>query len=127
MSFDRAALRRDWEATRECFADDLRFRDHRVLGLGLADRDGLIELVRVIADLAPDRWLEWRRILTWNDRGIVALIREGGTVPGGGPFENVFVGLAVTDGDRIRHFELFDVDDADSAVAHFEELCANPD
>lgn len=49
-----------------------------------------------------------------------------GTVPDGGPFENVFLRMIVADDDRIRHFETFDVADADAdqALARFGELCA---
>jgi hypothetical protein len=31
----------------------------------------------------------------------------------------------VADGDRVRHFETFDVGDADQALARFGELCAD--
>jgi hypothetical protein len=51
-------------------------------------------------------------------------MHQHGTVPDGGPFENVFLRLIVADGDRIRHFETFDLADADQALARFEELCA---
>jgi hypothetical protein len=43
---------------------------------------------------------------------------------GGGPFESVMLSVLVTAGDRIRHLEVFDVADAERAVARFEELCA---
>ena len=42
----------------------------------------------------------------------------------GGPFENVFFRVAVTDGEVVRHFELFDVGDEARALARFEELSA---
>ena len=45
-------------------------------------------------------------------------------VPGGGPFENVFVAVWLTDGDRVCRIEIFDLDAAGRAVARFEELCA---
>jgi hypothetical protein len=60
-----------------------------------------------------------------NRHGRVAVTGGFGTVPGGGgPFESVLVSVLVTDGDRIRHVELFDAADADRALARFEELCA---
>ena len=43
---------------------------------------------------------------------------------GGGPFENLFVRVMVTDGDRIRRYEIFDVGDAEAALMRFEELSA---
>jgi hypothetical protein len=33
------------------------------------------------------------------------------------------ISLLVTDGDRIRHAEVFDVADLERALARFEELC----
>jgi hypothetical protein len=123
---DRAARLRDPEAFRECLAGDLTFRDHRTLGFGLADRDELIDIVRSRDDLAPDWWVETLWTLAWNDRGRVSLVCERGTVAGGGPFENVHVRVAVTDGDRINRVELFAVDDAERALKRFGELCAVP-
>jgi hypothetical protein len=52
----------------------------------------------------------------------VAVIRTFGTVPDGGPFENVFVSTILTDGDCIQRYENFDVADADRALARFAEL-----
>lgn len=43
---------------------------------------------------------------------------------GGGPFENIIVGVAVTAGNRLQRYEFFDVGDADQALARFEELCS---
>jgi len=54
----------------------------------------------------------------------VAVMHQYGTVPDGGPFENVFLRMIVADGDRVRHFETFDVADADPALARFAELRA---
>ncbi len=43
-------------------------------------------------------------------------------MPDGGPFENVFAAVALTDGDRIQRYEIFDVTDAEQALARFAEL-----
>jgi hypothetical protein len=64
------------------------------------------------------------RTLAWNRHGCVATCRQIGTIAAGGPFENVFVVVWLTDGDRIHRLEVFDIEDADRAVARFEELCA---
>jgi len=40
-------------------------------------------------------------------------------------FEILFVGVYLTDGDRIQRYEFFDVADADRALARFEELCSD--
>jgi len=40
----------------------------------------------------------------------------------GGPFESVFVQLFLTRGARIEHYEIFDLADAERALARFTEL-----
>jgi hypothetical protein len=42
----------------------------------------------------------------------------------GGPFENLYLRVIVIDGGRAQRWEIFDVSDADRALARFEELCA---
>jgi hypothetical protein len=57
----------------------------------------------------------------------VRVLRLFGTQRDGGEFENVFLGISLTDGERIERYELFDiddVDDVDAALARFAELCA---
>jgi len=53
----------------------------------------------------------------------VRVLRLFGTQRDGGEFENVFLGVSLTDGERIQRYELFDIDDVDAALARFEELC----
>jgi hypothetical protein len=43
----------------------------------------------------------------------------------GGPFENAFLNVILYDRGRIKRNELFDIADADRALARFEELCAD--
>ncbi|HXJ34119.1 MAG TPA: nuclear transport factor 2 family protein [Candidatus Eisenbacteria bacterium] len=124
LALDHALTRRDWLAFRACLADDLVYRDHRKLGLGTLACDELVAAVRVHRELASDLRTETHRLLAWNRHGCVAVMHQYGTVPDGGPFENVFLRMVVADGDRVRHFETFDVADADQALARFEELCA---
>jgi hypothetical protein len=80
--------------------------------------------MRTWRDLAPDAGLEELRILTWNRNGRVGVARSFGTTGEGVVFENVMVFVARTRGDRIQQLEIFDVGDADRALARFEELCA---
>lgn len=127
LALDRALAQRDWLAFRGCLADDLVYRDHRKLGLGTLGCDELVAAVRVHIDLANDFRSETDRLLGWNRRGSVAVMHQYGTVPDGGPVENVFLRLIVGDGDRVRHFETFDVIDADLALARFETLSADAD
>jgi ketosteroid isomerase-like protein len=126
LALDRALTRRDWLAFRACLADDLVYRDHRKLGLGTLGCDELVAAVRVHRDLAGDLRTETHHLLGWDGHGCVAVMHQYGTVPDGGPFENVFLRMIVVDGDRVRHFETFDVADADLALARFEELRAEP-
>jgi hypothetical protein len=51
------------------------------------------------------------------------LVRLFGTREGG-PFERLFVNVALSDGDRLQRQEIFDLADIDRALARFDELCA---
>ena len=119
-----ATRQHDWEALRSCLAEDAVIWDRRALGiLGTLGRDQWVESLRAAADLAPDLNLELMRILTWNDRGRVQMARMVG-MRDGGSFENLFLHVMLIDRGRIQRNELFDVADADRALARFEELCA---
>ena len=119
----RAFTQHDWEALRDCIAEDVVVRDHRALGFfeGV-DRDRYLDSLRILADLAPDVRSEAFRILVWTDHGHVSAVRVLGTMRDGGPFEDLLLRVGVTDGDRIRHHDMFAIDDADRAVARFEGL-----
>jgi hypothetical protein len=117
--------RHDWETLRGCLAPDAVVHDHRMLSLGELGPDEWVESLRVRVDLAPDVKPEWFRILAWNRHGRVSVARAFGMLRDGGPFENVFVVVALVEGDRLQRFEIFDVADADRALARFEELCSD--
>jgi class 3 adenylate cyclase len=119
-----AMARHDWETLRGCLAPDAVVHDHRMLSLGELGPDQWVESLRVRVELAPDVKPEWFRILAWNRHGRVSVARAFGTLRDGGPFENVFVVVALVEGDRLQRFEIFDVADADRALARFEELCS---
>jgi len=114
---------RDWEELRARIAEDGAICDHRRLGLGQLDRDEWIDSWLVGVELAPDVRVESPRILAWNEQGSVRLNRVYGTRDGG-EFENVFLGVDVWDAARMWRFEFFEVEDAERALARFEELCA---
>ena len=119
-----AFTRHDWESLRACLADDAVVHDHRTLGvMGALSGNDWIESRRVLAELAPDVGEETLAILAWNRRGRVSVGRLFGVTRDGGPFENLFVGVYLTDGDRIERYEFFDVGDADRGIARFEALC----
>jgi len=121
-AFVRAFARYDWEAVRQVLAPDLVFVDHRTLGLGTLDRDQWVTSLRALADLGLDLATDVIRVLAWNRHGLVVATRLFGTVPDGGPFENVLITVALTEGDRVRRYEIVDVGDPDRALARFAEL-----
>jgi class 3 adenylate cyclase/tetratricopeptide (TPR) repeat protein len=123
-AFHRALNQHDWEAVRCCLAPDFVLTDRRELSvLGTLSRDEWIDSLRALADLAADVNSEVICIFDWNRHGRANAIRLFGTQEGG-LFENVFIGVWLTDSDRIQRYEIFDVADADRALARFEELCA---
>jgi hypothetical protein len=124
FAFARSFVRQDWAAVRERLAPDLVFHDHRPLGLGAVPRDQWIESLRVQAELAPDVHVETPRILAWNHQGRLDVTRVWGTMQDGGRFENVFLRLMLARRDQIHCYEVFEVGDAERAIARFEELCA---
>jgi ketosteroid isomerase-like protein len=122
----RTYVQHDWAGVRACLAHDFVFRDHRTPALmGVLDCDQWVESMRAHADLAPDLAGEQLHIVAWNHHGRVAVNRLFGTPRDGGPFENVFIGVIATRGDRIQAYEVFDLGAADQALARFEELCAD--
>ena len=84
-----------------------------------------IASLRAAVELAPDVRPEPIRVLAWRDGGRVSVLRVHGHREGG-PFENVFIGVAFARGGRVESYEFFDVDDAERALARHEELCASP-
>jgi ketosteroid isomerase-like protein len=86
-------------------------------------RDAYMDSLRTLWELSADATGEPFRVLAWNGRGQVAAVRVVGTMRDGGAFESLLIRVFVTDGGRIRHFEGFPIDDAERAIARFEELC----
>jgi ketosteroid isomerase-like protein len=124
LAFASATRQHDWEACRSCLAEGFVLWDRRAPGvLGTLDRDQWVESLRAAVDLATDFNFELLRILTWSCLGRVHQVRMVGTRDGG-PFENTFLSVMLVNDDRIQRNELFDVADADRALARFEELCA---
>lgn len=101
--FFGAFLRHDWEEARQALAPELVFVDHRTLGLGRLDRDQWVASFRALAELSPDLAADASQVLAVNRHGLVIAMRFFGTVPDGGPFENVLVAVVLIAGDGIRH------------------------
>jgi hypothetical protein len=116
---------RDWNALREGFAPDVVVADHRRLGFGAVDRDTWLALLDSTRELTVGLAFEIYRVLAWNERGVLfGLRRRGSVAGGGGPLENESLALALSAGDRIARYELFDEPDSERALARFEALCA---
>jgi class 3 adenylate cyclase/ketosteroid isomerase-like protein len=113
----------DWQAVRGCLGPGAVVHDHR-LGLGEFGGDQWVEALRVQRELAPDVHAETLHVLAWNRHGRAYVVRRFGTLREGGPFENFFLVLGLTEGDHVPRYEIFDVADADRAIARFAELCA---
>jgi hypothetical protein len=125
-AFVRALARRDWEAARERLSPTLRFDDHRPLRLGVLDGEQWLESLRAGASLAPDIAFEVSRVLAWKSHGFVLSLRSYGNLRDGGPFENVFLCIAIASGGRLTHVVPYPVDACDEAIARFEELTRHP-
>jgi class 3 adenylate cyclase len=124
VALGRAFARRDWEAFRGCLAQDAVVCDRRAVSVfGTIDGDQWVELLRMLDELVREVDAEMLRIVAWNHRGRVDVVRQFGTILDGGAFEHVIVRVFVTDGAHIQRYELFDVGDLDRAVARFAELC----
>jgi class 3 adenylate cyclase/ketosteroid isomerase-like protein/tetratricopeptide (TPR) repeat protein len=124
LALSLAIARHDWESLKRCLAPDAVFHDYRPLSFGELRGDQWAEALRVQVELAPDVQAEDLYVLGWNRHGHVALTRRFGTLRAGGPFENAFVTVAISAGDRVPRYEVFALADADRALARFEELCA---
>ncbi len=122
-AFGGAIGRRDWKAVRDCCTDDFVTEDHRRLGLSSFGVDDYVQALRALTDLAPDVAPASHRILAWSRHGRVFLTRTVGTRDGG-PFEHVTLIVAATRGARIRRIEVFEIGDAERALARFAELSA---
>jgi class 3 adenylate cyclase/tetratricopeptide (TPR) repeat protein len=124
FAFGRAFNQRDWATLRSVMSDDFVCVSHRALAVfsGAQTADEWIAAVHALVELAPDVIAQQPRALAWAEHGQVAVTRMSGTIVDGGPFEAVIVNLHATRAGRVTHYELFDVDDVDAALARFEEL-----
>jgi len=108
---------------RAVLADDLVVDDRRRAGLGRVDgADAYVESIAVLWNLAPDIQVDGRVGLALERHGLVSAGRDFGTLAEGGAFERPRVAVLIVAGGRITRFEMFDVEDADAALARFAEL-----
>jgi ketosteroid isomerase-like protein len=124
----RSANARDWDAVRDCYADDVKVVDHRAIGWeDLTGSDAIVELFQSWVDVAPDAEL-WFETLGGDD--VHMALRIGGhghAAAGGGAYQYVTTLVAVVRDGRIAYGEHFGADEDDAALARLEELRGVPD
>jgi ketosteroid isomerase-like protein len=119
------ASRNDFDAVRELLHDDFTFVDRRRLPfMPGSTPDDAVNWWRAARQLAPDFVVEPVRFDVFDDDGAVFVTRGRGTTSDGARLENLVAWVMVVDGGRLRRFEWFDIEDADEALARFEELRA---
>ncbi|MBI1818289.1 MAG: nuclear transport factor 2 family protein [Deltaproteobacteria bacterium] len=107
--------------------DDLVYEDHRRTGIGRLDgSEAFVESLVALWNLAPLTRIEAGFWPACDRHGAVAVLRRSGTLPDGGDFESEYLELFVQARGRATHLELFEIDDLDAALAHFEELRPDP-
>ena len=121
-----AIERRDWAASTAAFAPRFAVTDRRRLGWGptLSNAEMFTESQRSLVELAPDVRYRFDHVRA-SPRGYLTQLAQIGTRDGG-PFESPFVYVATLDASgRPQHFDLWDVDGADAAVACYRGLTAH--
>ena len=116
--------RQDIDGVRATFRDDGVFDDHRRTGLGLLAVEPYLESAAALFDETGDFISETVYRVAASRWGSLSVGRTVGTAKDGGPFENLFLRLFMTDGDLITHVEIFELDQLDEAIARFAELSA---
>jgi ketosteroid isomerase-like protein len=112
---------------RAVLADDVVVVDHRSTGQGRVDgADAYLDTVSVLWGLVTDLQSEGRFALVLESHGVVAALYNHGTLAEGGAFERYEIGLATVERGRITHFELFEVEALDAALARLAELRPDP-
>jgi ketosteroid isomerase-like protein len=122
-----ALSNRDPARVRANLADDLVVHDRRRIGMGLLEgADAWLESIVALWELATE--VEWTPLfhLALGRHGLVGVGEISGTLRGGGAFEVLGVSLFTVAGGRINRFELFELEDADAALARFAELRPDP-
>ena len=114
--------RHDWEAFAALTAA-AAFVNHRQLSSpGVETIAGHMTSIRTTASLIPDYWVELAEILAHSATGVVAHSVLKGTSAEGFAIELPIIVLVLFDGEQVTHFENFDSDQRDLALARFDEI-----
>ncbi len=121
--FERAFRARNWDAFADCFAPDVVSTDHRHIGFGNLDRDGIVSAFRSIVDEQPDHSLVFHDSTV---RGDVAMSFYSGTgnTTDGSTYEWPTYAVWQHRAGRIAVTDVFDIEDHASALARFNELAS---
>ena len=121
-SFGASIYTGDWESVRRLLHPDFRHVMHKQVSRADFDPDEFIENGRVWKDLAGSVRDVVREVLRHNNSAVLMVHDLHGVDEQG--METQWSGLviAVGDGGLILHWEEFDPDDLDAAIARYEEL-----
>ncbi|WP_255413203.1 BTAD domain-containing putative transcriptional regulator [Mycobacterium sp. 3519A] len=112
--------RHDWEAWRTSLASATHI-NHRQLGSGETIAD-FTASVHAVAALIPNVRVEPARFLECSASAALTEVMARGTSADGAPVEIPMLMLGRFDSGRLTHFEMFDPDQRDFAMARFREL-----
>jgi hypothetical protein len=114
----------DSAAMEELVGPTFTLVDHRAVGLGVVDREG----IGVVFDAVTDRGAGYTRytaeLLALTGRGSVGRCREIEADRLGGTIETETVVLTIVADAAFERLEIFAAEDAEDALARFEELTA---
>ncbi|HJQ82991.1 MAG TPA: nuclear transport factor 2 family protein [Candidatus Binatia bacterium] len=120
-------LDRDGARIRAMLADDIVVHDHRRTGIGSVEGaaaygEVMLDLLALVPDMRIDATFELARA----PYGAVTVGRTVGTFPEGGPFEIDILSVYIVERGRITHWEIFEIEDVDAALARFAALRPDP-
>ena len=119
---------RDRDLLLAVLAENVVVNDHRHSGIGHVEgAEAYAETVDVLWRLVPETRSEGGNVWLASaaDRGVLYTRRIGIVAAAGGEYESEYFTLVLLDGERIRRLEIFEIDDADAAIARFDELRAD--
>jgi len=114
---------RDLARLRAALPDDFTLNDQRRTGVGrLENADRYVASIAAVFEQTAQQTAEPLYIVAAEKHGLLAMTHTFGTLADGGEFEQVYVSLALFQGDRFAGMELFEPEHLDVARARFEEL-----
>jgi hypothetical protein len=119
VEYMRAWNDHDLDRLRAVMPADYYFHDHRRTGIGRVEAEAHIASLAALYELSPDVRLEILNQIAMAKHGALFLARWFGTNAEGGEFESVFLTLTLDRHAQPVGFEIFEIDDLDTARARF--------